>query len=247
MRLPPKLACDKFDAWLTTGYESNMPLPSRFLLYIHARKSAVDRYSGMILVSSVNEQGAYRITIAPLTADIFTVKYCPGDPLPANIHIPGINAPVHGWNNTIVHKRMHDWSAIFQAEDGSGNDIPVIGMSPVRNVFSQYVRRNVGFILNAPVPPTIPAPAIPSPITIRHRKVGVHELPKLNPFVAKQLMDLAILRKETCPITVDEFSPSNTAVMPCGHLFVNLAIEESFKVALNKCPVCRAPGLPVFP
>ena len=68
----------------------------------------------------------------------------------------------------------------------------------------------------------------------------------LEKFVAKQLLDLAILRKEMCPITAEEFSVGNTAAMPCGHLFRQFAIEESFKKEKDKCPWCRQVGKPTY-
>jgi len=68
----------------------------------------------------------------------------------------------------------------------------------------------------------------------------------LTPFVAKQLLALAKLRHEECPVVAEEFSDGNTAVMPCGHLFAQIAIEESFKKEPNRCPACRAPGRPTF-
>jgi hypothetical protein len=68
----------------------------------------------------------------------------------------------------------------------------------------------------------------------------------LHPFVAKQLLELAILKHETCPIVAEEFSANNTAVMPCGHLFARMAIEETFKKESAKCPACRQIGLPTF-
>jgi hypothetical protein len=68
----------------------------------------------------------------------------------------------------------------------------------------------------------------------------------LAPFVAKQLLALAKLRHEECPIVAEEFSEGNTAVMPCGHLFAQIAIEESFKKTPNTCPACRVYGRPTF-
>jgi hypothetical protein len=59
-------------------------------------------------------------------------------------------------------------------------------------------------------------------------------------------MELAILKKDSCPITMDEFSETNTAVMPCGHLFNTIAIAESFKKYPNQCPMCRNMGLATF-
>lgn len=65
-------------------------------------------------------------------------------------------------------------------------------------------------------------------------------------FVAKQLLELAQLKKEMCPITAEEYSSGNTAVMPCGHLFMQIAIEESFKKEAGKCPACRQSGRPTY-
>jgi hypothetical protein len=65
-------------------------------------------------------------------------------------------------------------------------------------------------------------------------------------FVAKQLLELAQLKKEMCPITAEEYYTGETAVMPCGHLFMRIAIEESFKKEHGKCPACRQPGRPTY-
>ena len=68
----------------------------------------------------------------------------------------------------------------------------------------------------------------------------------MHPFVAKQLLELAILKHDICPIVAEEFSSGNTAVMPCGHLFARMAIEETFKKEPSKCPACRQIGLPTL-
>ena len=68
----------------------------------------------------------------------------------------------------------------------------------------------------------------------------------LAPFVAKQLLALAKLRHDQCPIIAEEYSDGNTAVMPCGHLFAQIAIEETFKKTPNTCPACRATGRPTY-
>jgi hypothetical protein len=49
-----------------------------------------------------------------------------------------------------------------------------------------------------------------------------------------------------CPITAEEYSTGNTAAMPCGHLFMQIAIEESFKKEPGKCPACRQSGRPTY-
>ena len=65
-------------------------------------------------------------------------------------------------------------------------------------------------------------------------------------FVARQLLDLAILRREQCPITVEDYAVGHTAVLPCGHLFARAALEECFKKDANTCPTCRSKGRPTF-
>jgi len=85
---------------------------------------------------------------------------------------------------------------------------------------------------------------IPStPRRIRTIRPG---LSSLSLFVAKQLLALAKQTKDMCPITAEEFMDGHTAAMPCGHLFMHMAIDESFKVRPDECPLCRLPGSPTF-
>lgn len=119
-------------------------------------------------------------------------------------------------------------------------------------------------VATPPPPPiiTIPSPTMAPPLalsTIEH-VVPPPMPPKkkkpvafstsgstmLVPFVAKQLLALAQLRHDQCPIIAEEYSEGNTAVMPCGHLFAQIAIEESFKKMPRVCPACRAHGLPTY-
>jgi hypothetical protein len=114
------------------------------------------------------------------------------------------------------------------------------------------VANQISQILSAPIPP-IPLPpsaaaAMPAPVP-KKKKVTHPSIPavgELNPHVAKQLLALARLRKEECPIIAEEYTEGNTAVMPCGHLFSRLGIEESFKKEPRKCPACRSSGNPTF-
>jgi hypothetical protein len=69
---------------------------------------------------------------------------------------------------------------------------------------------------------------------------------ELSLFVAKQLLAFAQSKKELCPIVAEEFSAGHTAAMPCGHLFAQIAIEESFKKEPRKCPSCRQLGTPTY-
>jgi hypothetical protein len=98
--------------------------------------------------------------------------------------------------------------------------------------------------------PTTPPPAskstIPPPVKRKKLVAPIKPVGDINLHVARKLMELAILKKEMCPITVEEFSAGNTAVMPCGHLFMQMAIEESFKKETRKCPECRQIGSPTY-
>jgi hypothetical protein len=102
--------------------------------------------------------------------------------------------------------------------------------------------------------PTTPAPIPTQPLpkpTIKKSAEGN----TLCPFVVKKLLELAILTKQnTCPITLEELTmptdgqKANVTAMPCGHLFSNVAIQESFKTLVNRnvCPQCRTSGKPTI-
>jgi hypothetical protein len=68
----------------------------------------------------------------------------------------------------------------------------------------------------------------------------------LSPYVARQLLEFAQMKGEVCPITAGPFEDNDSAIMPCGHVFSRLAITESFKTQINKCPACRLSGSPVY-
>jgi hypothetical protein len=68
----------------------------------------------------------------------------------------------------------------------------------------------------------------------------------LSPYVARQLLEFAQMKGEVCPITAGPFEDNDTAIMPCGHVFSRLAITESFKTQINKCPACRLSGSPTY-
>jgi hypothetical protein len=68
----------------------------------------------------------------------------------------------------------------------------------------------------------------------------------LSPYVARQLLEFAQMKGEVCPITAGPFEDNDSAIMPCGHVFSRLAITESFKTQINKCPACRLSGSPAY-
>jgi hypothetical protein len=118
-------------------------------------------------------------------------------------------------------------SAVFS--DASGNAITHVTNPVISNALNAKKKK---------IKPSTAAAPAPAP----------QAKPKgdLSPFVAKQLMELAKSKNEFCPIVAEEFSTGNTAVMPCGHLFAQIAIEESFKKELYKCPSCRQSGRPTY-
>lgn len=134
---------------------------------------------------------------------------------------------------------------------------PVIVTSPAPPVLSPPLLTPVGgagvgttplSLLAALASLTTPAP-VPAPAPVPKKKPAAPRPPPigdLSPHVAKQLLALARLRKEECPIIAEEFTDGNTAVMPCGHLFSRMGIEESFKKEPRKCPACRAAGHPTL-
>jgi len=122
--------------------------------------------------------------------------------------------------------------------------IPVISISAHTSIFAwESLIPNIIFSNASTTVPSVPpvpaAPSIPKP---RAPKTPMG----LSPHVAKLLLDLATIKKEQCPITMEEFTAGNTAAMPCGHLFVKMALEETFKKEPNKCPWCRQKGDATF-
>lgn len=161
-------------------------------------------------------------------------------------------APGHGvhacFNSVKDHagqfrkKHINVHHEIVIVNDANLQHIPVISMSAPTKIFpSLSLIPNMIFstdtvITTASTEPVGPvAPAVPKP---RAPKASLG----LSPHVAKLLLDLATIKKEQCPITMEEFTAGNTAAMPCGHLFVKMALEETFKKEPNKCPWCRQKG-----
>ena len=128
----------------------------------------------------------------------------------------------------------------------SGLEALVVSLTGHTVVFGSHtLKQNVVFTHTAT--PTLTAtPTVTGTISHVPSMIVKKKSDQLCVFVAKKLMTLAILEKEQCPITVEDFSEGNTAVMPCGHLFMQSAIEEAFKSEPTKCPWCRQPGRPQY-
>ena len=180
---------------------------------------------------------------------------------------------VRSKNGKVVGKRFNIHKDIV-ARSPTNETITVVSISQPYAVFGWSLKPNpvaittlVPVVAQLPPSTTLPpftaspsAYPVPSPTTAASihtatvaaaavAKTKTHRTPMYNtlaPFVAKQLFDLAVLRKEQCPVTMEDFSAGNTAVMPCGHLFMQFAIEESFKKEPQKCPWCRQAGKPTY-
>lgn len=147
--------------------------------------------------------------------------------------IPVYNAPTHqiydASFNIIAPYNMVNGPAPSLV-DGSGNAITHVSNSVISNALNAKKKK---------IKPTPSTASVAAPPPAKPKG-------DLSPFVAKQLMDLAKSKGEFCPIVAEEFSAGNTAVMPCGHLFAQIAIEESFKKEPYKCPACRQSGRPTY-
>jgi hypothetical protein len=155
-------------------------------------------------------------------------------------------------NGVSLNKRVRSHAGIVIKDSTTNLEVPVISIAPpYSTVFGPHnLKANIQFTTVVGPPPTgIPTTSLNAPTQVaapKQKKHLLYKVDSLSPHVAKQLLEFAILRKEMCPITAEEFSPGNAAVLPCGHLFMQIAIEESFKKEPNKCPWCRQQGSPTF-
>lgn len=70
---------------------------------------------------------------------------------------------------------------------------------------------------------------------------------KLSPYIARKIYDLAVLRYEHCPITLEQFTLGNVAIMPCGHIYSKSALHTYFYTKNDKkCLICKYDGIPVY-
>jgi hypothetical protein len=235
-------------------------LPANFFLYISTRKSSYDLYSGLVLMKTTADGSTSVIDPLPDTP----VKYIVDEvAAPSDGSVSYGTFAVKGSTIEVVKKRVRDWRQRFVIRNEAGLSFPVLEISGVQKLFAGvvYLKRNV---LLVPIPPSsvsASAPSVSAPVTYapvlpaftsavaaaikRPTRPVVQQL-SLNPFVAKQLLALAQHRKEMCPITAEDFIDGETAVMPCGHLFMRMAIDETFKKEKNRCPSCRQVGVPTM-
>ena len=175
--------------------------------------------------------------------------------------------------NETVHMNLTHRRVCQIIHDDTHTVIPVISSSTIgpREIFGpKIVKTNLVFV-NAPLNSMsalalAPDPALANALALAHslapvpgpagsapapvsRKItgGADSLPQ---FIAKKLLELAILKKEQCAISAMEFVEGSTAVMPCGHLFQQDVLIETFNNQslreLYECPFCRKKGAPVI-
>jgi len=222
-----------------------MHLPPRFLLYISGRYGA-DPFAGYILLDSVHENGVWTLSVVPhLTAPTILVGTS-SDHYNAYT-IQQSFKDVTG--QTIVHRVVRRLTTTARYES-TNEPIEVYQILPHSAVIPARQKRNVRI---KSLPGTPHGSATPWIDTSNGPSAAgfiehVSPLPpqRLDPYVAHQLLELAQLKHEMCPIVAEEYITGQTAVMPCGHLFMQMAIEESFKKEANKCPACRRVGSPTF-
>jgi hypothetical protein len=245
-------------------------IPSQVFLYISKSKNDL-----VLMNVTDGDETNPGLTFTPVTIPAgqeatYTISKPPG---PSEGTPFGQHA-VRDKNGTVVGKRFKIHKNIV-ARSPTNETITVVSISQPYAVFGWSLTPNpitITTLASAPSPPApsmggvllppfaatnylSPAPA--TPVAAAHAaavaqiqtKTKTHRQPLYNqlaPFVAKQLFDLAVLRKEQCPVTMEDFSLGNAAVMPCGHLFMQFAIEESFKKEPHKCPWCRQVGKPAY-
>lgn len=244
-------------------------LPPTFFLYIRSRHSAADEFSGFILCDAAstaeNGQAIWKITPrAPVYSVMSTVQSVKGEHFGEKYRG---QCTVRSHDGLLLAKRFNNttnWSSHTQLTVCGADGIiyPVLEISKHTTVFGSYqLKRNVPlkWLTTTGVPAPAPAPAVvavtPSDNVIQH-VAPASKKPKVNRaatsagtlslFVAKQLLEFAQMKHEMCPITAEEFIMGETAVMPCGHLFMRMAIEETFKKEPGKCPACRQLGAPTY-
>ena len=234
------------------------PLPSRVMLFVPTRTGA----NRFILMDVVQQLSPPAWSLTAVGTYTFGFKFTAPE-VATSTHMG--TYVLRNCDGILLNKRinLHPGISITNAADEA---IKVISIAMHTTVFGAHkLKSNVVFEPMGSLVPITPAPA-PDPALAAGQVVHVTDISGnaaiyikkkkpaapaqgqggLEKFVAKQLLDLAILRKEMCPITAEEFSVGNTAAMPCGHLFMQFAIEESFKTKRDECPWCRQAGRPTY-
>jgi hypothetical protein len=257
-------------------YLTQNTFPAQFVLYMPSRSSSKDPYSGFILmnaelVTASDIPTYHKLSPVYISSSIPSLEF---DKNPFDTYCyPGHNRSLcfKGNKENVTAQPYHRsryWNIPVRLT-GTPTLVPVIEIHKINTLFSNMLRRNAIFNLSAaavsvaapPAPPMLAPPdlttgviahVVSTPATkiIKKKKplsVSAHtSASDISIHVAHQLLELAQIKKEMCPIIAEEYTTGETAVMPCGHLFSKLAIQESFKKEVNKCPACRQTGRPTY-
>jgi len=214
-------------------------LPPQFVIHIPTRHSAADPFSGYVLLNSVMQpNSSIALTLpSPPPAGPHTIhNTLPDQPLVAatfRLNLQNMSDPA-----IVLRKAVQLLNRTVHGSDGQV--YPIIQIPDHTSILLPRIKRNFTVAMQ----PQPAAPLVgPIPVPVRRSTPAAPEIPL---FVARQLLELAQLKNDMCPIVAEEFSTGNAAVMPCGHLFAQMAIEESFIAAPNVCPACRQPGRPTY-
>ena len=241
--------------------------PPVFFAYFRSRKAASDPFSGFVLMER-DSSDTTNVLVKPADKESEQMKnfynkvgFTIQTPLDTKATYMGM-FPIKGdleSSETDLYAIVRK-IAIHITLSGGSTPVPVLEIPTLTKKFVGILKRNVP-IKEASTPGTTVEHIPPTetkvattplkkkkeipPIVVKPIK-KVMPVGDLQPFVAKQLLELAQLKKEMCPITAEEYIIGETAVMPCGHLFMTIAITESFKKELHRCPACRQSGRPTY-
>ena len=227
-------------------------LPPRFLLHIISRSTKLDPFAGYVLVDSVHENGAWKLNVVPPGSP--TILVGPQNHAYSSREIVRFRPPHHPPTSTPFSLWIKHIATVAQLES-AGTPVPVYTIAAAPScVLPPRQKRNVCIkaLPGTPIGPqsdwidTANGPHAAGYIQHVALTPAPPPPPTMNPYVARQLLELAQLKHEMCPITAEEYITGETGVMPCGHLFMRMAIEETFKKEPNKCPACRQAGVPQF-
>jgi hypothetical protein len=249
---------------------TTLTFPPEFLMYIPGRKvSAADPFNSLLLMKAAPSHMGQLLHVDP-SGNAATVHLTlpTVNPLyktrrfPAEICLPNGLKSYH-----TVTVLTHYLKAV---KNGSATTLEIYSIAKLKDIFpGPILRRNVHitssgltneqlaqFNFPLPVGPLYQAVAVATTVdasgssvtavTAPPKKKISYGHPGINAYVARQLMEFAQMKGEVCPITAGYFEEKDTAVMPCGHLFSKLAIDETFKKEPGKCPACRTAGAPII-
>lgn len=204
-----------------------MSAPTEVVLYLAERgpvTPTTKRINHFLLVESYKlSDGTYMLQRTKGTQDFILTLNA------STLTVQATHRFAHATPTTVGEHVVRDMSHVFVMKiAGSQTPLTVLDIEGVRDILGEgTIRTNMN-------------------VTLASAATNMAMAGDLAPFVARQLLDLAVLRCEQCPITVEDYAVGHTAVLPCGHLFARAALEECFKTDAGTCPACRSKGRPTY-